>query len=63
VLLIAIEGRAQHLAIRSDLAGDPAIIHAHAPRRRVVEHRIDADWAQRILAAFRLPGVAQEEAD
>lgn len=63
VLLIAIEGRAQHLAIRSDLAGDPAIIHAHAPRRRVVEHRIDEDWAQRILAAFRLPGVAQEEAD
>lgn len=64
VLLIAIEGRARHLAIRSELAGDPAMIHAWAPQRRVVEHRIDADWAVRIRAAFRLPGVVvEEEAD
>lgn len=64
VLLIAIDGRAQHLAIRSELAGDPAMIHAYAPMRRVVEHRIDAGWAARIRAAFRLPGVvAEEEAD
>lgn len=60
VLLLAIEGRAQHLAIRSDIDGDPAIIHAHAPQRRVVEHRIDCNWHERILGAFRLPGVVPD---
>ncbi|GAB4511253.1 MAG: peptidase [Roseibium sp.] len=51
VLLILIDRRPQHLAIRSDVG----MIHAYAPARKVVEHRIDAVWAARIHAAFRFP--------
>lgn len=50
VLLMLIGGRPQHLAIRTDVG----IIHAYAPARKVVEHRIDEVLAARIHAAFRL---------
>ncbi|GER07176.1 hypothetical protein GCM10007972_18040 [Iodidimonas muriae] len=51
VLLLLIDGRPQHLAIRTDIG----MIHAYAPARKVVEHRIDDSWASRIVAAFRFP--------
>jgi NlpC/P60 family putative phage cell wall peptidase len=57
VLLLTIEGLPQHLAFLTELGGERAMLHAYAPARRVVEHRIDAVWAERIVAAFVLPGV------
>lgn len=53
VLLINVDRVPQHLAIFTDLG----MVHAFAPLRRVVEHRIDEDWSARIVAAFRMPGV------
>lgn len=58
VLLFAIDGRAQHLAMCSDGAAwgreTLGIIHAYAPARKVVEHRLDSAWMARISACFRL---------
>ena len=58
VLLFRFADAPQHLAIVGDGPGYPTMIHAHAPDRRVVEHRLDDVWAARIVAAYRLPGVA-----
>ncbi len=52
-MLFRIDGQAQHLGIATDIG----LLHAHAPMRRVVEHRLDEYWRARIVAAFRLPGV------
>jgi cell wall-associated NlpC family hydrolase len=54
VYLIEIDRQPQHLAFATDIG----LLHAYAPARRVVEHRIDQDWADRLIAAFALPGVA-----
>lgn len=53
VLLIQIDKAPQHLAFRTDVG----MLHSYAPLRRVVEHRIDEEWADIIVAAFILPGV------
>lgn len=53
VLLLRVRAVALHLAIHAG----PTMIHADMRLRRVVEHRIDGDWAQRIVQAYRLPGV------
>lgn len=54
VLLLTHDGRAQHLAIIGQLGnGDLTLIHAYAPARSVVEHRLDDDWRTRIAAAYR----------
>ncbi|MBB4212677.1 NlpC/P60 family putative phage cell wall peptidase [Rhodothalassium salexigens DSM 2132] len=52
VLLMRIDGRAQHLGILTDVG----LLHAYALARRVVEHRIDPVWAERIVGAFVFPG-------
>jgi cell wall-associated NlpC family hydrolase len=51
----------QHLAIVVPYAVDSglAIVHALAPARRVVEHRLDAAHLASIVALFDLPGVAR----
>lgn len=51
-----IDGRAQHLAIigMHAVPGEFSMIHAYAPLRKVVEHRFDATWRERMAAAFRL---------
>jgi len=51
VLLMNVDGRAQHLGIVSDGLG---IIHAYAPAKAVVEHLLDTWWMERIVAAFRV---------
>lgn len=53
--VFTIDGRPQHLAILGDypVAGECSMIHAYAPARKVVEHRLDADWRGRMVAAFR----------
>lgn len=50
ILLLKIDGRPQHLALVSDYG----IIHAYAPARKVVEHRLDETWQQAIAGAYRL---------
>lgn len=52
--LIRFEQDPQHLALVTDIG----ILHATAGIGRVVEHRLDEAWSARIVAAFRLPGVA-----
>lgn len=54
VLLLAIEGRAQHLAMVSEVSQSVSIIHAYAPARKVVEHVMDAQWKHNIVAIFRV---------
>jgi hypothetical protein len=46
-----------HTAIVSQLRGEPAVIHAYTPARKVVEHRIDDAWLRRIAGVFSFPGV------
>tara|TARA_R110002033_G_scaffold26757_12_gene61178 strand:- start:47703 stop:48116 length:414 start_codon:yes stop_codon:yes gene_type:complete len=54
VYLIEVDGQPQHLAFATDIG----MLHAYAPARRVIEHRIDQEWADRLIAAYVLPGVA-----
>jgi cell wall-associated NlpC family hydrolase len=53
--VFTIETRPQHLAIVSDypVSGELGMIHAYAPARKVVEHRLDESWRARMVAAFR----------
>jgi cell wall-associated NlpC family hydrolase len=54
VVLMCLEGRAQHVGLLSDYAhGGLGLIHAYAPARAVVEHRLDAHWQKKICAIFR----------
>lgn len=54
VLLLRVDGRAQHLGIVADYAGgDFSLIHAYAPARAVVEHRLDEVWRAKIVKVFR----------
>lgn len=53
VLLLEMDGRAQHLGIISDYCSGYGLIHAYAPARTVVEHRLDQNWIDKIAAAFR----------
>ena len=54
IYLMRFESDPQHLALVTDIG----ILHAYADVGRVVEHRLDDVWRARIVAAFRLPGVA-----
>lgn len=54
VALFALDSVPQHLAILSDYApGVPGMIHAFAPVRRVVEHRMDEGWQKRLVRLYR----------
>lgn len=56
VLLLRVEGRAQHLALVTDypIADELGMIHAYAIARRVVEHRLDEYWRANIAQSYRL---------
>ena len=54
VLLFAIDGQPQHLAI---LTGDQTIVHAFLQSRRVVEQRIPVAWRRQVVRAYSFPGV------
>ena len=59
VLLLKFIAEPHHLAFGGDYVhGGLSLIHAYARGRGVVEHRLDATWRARIVAAYRLPGVA-----
>jgi len=51
--LFSVRDNPQHLAILTDYEGGLGMIHAYAPARRVVEHRLDADWNSRLVKVFR----------
>ncbi len=55
VLLFQFDAHPGHLAFLSDAQ---AILHAYLPRRRVVEHGLDAAWWRQVVGCYRLPGVA-----
>jgi len=57
VLLLRFDKWPGHLAILTD---DDTIIHAYFARRKVVEHRIDADWWRKTRGTYRFPGVSRE---
>jgi hypothetical protein len=63
ILLLRIDGRPQHLAMVSDYpeADEYGIIHAYAPARKVVEHRLDTAWKQAIFGVYRLPILLEGE--
>lgn len=53
-------GEPQHLGILGDyFLGGFSLIHAYngSGLRKVVEHRLDEQWAARIVAVWRFPGV------
>ena len=54
VLWLRFAGEPRHLAI---LAEGEHVIHALESVGKVVEHRLDARWAQRCVAAWRFPGI------
>ncbi|KVT86396.1 peptidase P60 [Burkholderia ubonensis] len=54
VLLFAWNGKPTHIAIMADR---DHIIHAYAPNREVVEHRLDDFMRSLIFRAYRVPGV------
>ena len=54
IVLLNIAGNPQHLGIVSDDAQALGLIHAYAPAKAVVEHRLDGWWEARIEAVFRV---------
>lgn len=57
ILLMRFEGDPQHVAIVSARTPHPYIVHAYLQARRVVENRLDAIWASRIVAAYSFRGL------
>lgn len=57
VALMRFDAEPQHLAIVVDHPHGLGIVHALMQERKVAEHRLDAKWAQRIVALYELPGV------
>lgn len=56
--LFLIDKRPQHLGVITDypVAGEFGLIHAYAPLRKVVEHRLDEQWKERLAGLFRFVG-------
>jgi NlpC/P60 family putative phage cell wall peptidase len=54
VVLFRYEKLNSHMAM---MTGPDTIIHAFMARRKVVEHRIDAQWRASMNAAYHIPGV------
>lgn len=56
--LFLIDKRPQHLGVVTDYpaAGEFGLIHAYAPVRKVVEHRLDELWKERLAGLFRFVG-------
>ncbi len=54
VVLFTFDASPGHMGI---LTGPNQLIHAYLPRRRVVEHGLDAFWWSRAVGFYRFPGV------
>ena len=57
VVLIAFDGVETHVGLIGDypIDGELSLIHAYIGARKVVEHRLDAQWRSRIVGAYRVP--------
>ena len=55
VLLFQFDAHPGHLGF---LSGSHSLLHAYLPRRRVVEHALDAAWWRQVVGCYRLPGLA-----
>lgn len=53
ILMMSFVAEPQHLAIVTD----HGVIHALLANRKVVEHRLDAVWASRIVCAYSYKGI------
>lgn len=53
VVVMRFERDPQHLALMTNRG----VLHAYLESGAVVEHRLDAIWRSRIVAAFRFPGI------
>lgn len=54
VLLFQFDAHPGHLGF---LSAPDTLLHAYLPRRRVVEHALDAAWWRQVVGCYRLPGV------
>ena len=51
--LFKVRDNPQHMAFLTDYENTLGMVHSYAPARRVVEHRLDDDWKQRLVKVFR----------
>jgi len=54
IVLFEIDGAARHLGIIGSKNGYFSIIHAYAPARKVIEHRLDEEWKAKIVKLFKV---------
>lgn len=59
ILLLRFRRDPQHLAIVTDHPHGLGMIHSYQGAGRVVEHRIDEQWAARVVAAYSYQGVSE----
>ncbi|MDG1286754.1 MAG: hypothetical protein P8P30_04220 [Rickettsiales bacterium] len=52
IALFRIDGTARHLGILGKKNGVFTLIHAYAPARKVIEHRFDQEWAEKLVELF-----------
>lgn len=57
VLLFYFDTNPQHVAIATDYSKGLGIIHCYLQARKVVEHRLDSVWRERMVSAFRFEGI------
>jgi NlpC/P60 family putative phage cell wall peptidase len=53
VAVFAIDGNPQHVAILTVGDDGLSMIHCYAPSRKVVEHRFDQKWHNKLVKVFR----------
>ncbi len=51
--LFKVDGSARHLGVIGQQKGYLTLIHAYAPARQVVEHRLDEQWERKLVKLFR----------
>ncbi len=59
VMLFCFDQNPQHVGLVSAYGeeGHFGLIHCYLQVRKVVEHRLDAVWQEKYVAAFRFPGI------
>jgi len=54
ILLFRFEENPQHVAIATDYNDGLGIIHCYMQAEKVVEHRLDDVWQEKLVSAFRI---------
>jgi len=55
IVLFKIDGVSRHLGILGEKNGYLTLIHAYAPARKVIEHRFDTEWEEKLVKLFEVP--------